>query len=72
MYVKCQKSTSLNGLFVHNYQVAALFTLDLAVLGIFIPSLKSIGQFWHTWIDKSKKPKIVMLKMDILTYWLWL
>ena len=29
--------------------------------------LKSIGQFWHTYINKSKKPKIVMLKMGILT-----
>ena len=29
---ECQKSTSLNGLFVHNYRVAALSTLDLTVL----------------------------------------
>ena len=35
------------GLFDHNYRVAALSTLYLNVLVIIIPSLKSIGQFWH-------------------------
>ena len=52
--------------FGHNYWVAALSTLYLTVLGIIIPSLKSIGQFWHAYINKSKKPKIVMF-----TYWLF-
>ncbi len=33
------------GLFGHNYRVAALSTLYLTVLGIILPSLKSIGQF---------------------------
>ena len=33
------------GLFGHNYRVAALSTLYLNVLGIIIPSLKSIKQF---------------------------
>ncbi len=54
--------------FGHNCQVAALSTLYLNMLGIIIPSLKSIGQFWHTLINKSKKTKIVMLRMDILTF----
>ncbi len=47
----------------------ALSTLYLTVLGIIIPSLKSVGQFCHTYIKKTKKPKIVILKMDILTFW---
>ncbi len=28
---------------------------------------ESIGQFWHAYINKSKKTKIFMLKMGILT-----
>ncbi len=49
MYGKCQKSTRLNGRMDgrcgHNYRVAALSLLYVIVLGIIIPSLKSIGQF---------------------------
>ena len=69
MYVQMSKINMLNGLFGHNYRVAALSTLYLTVLGIIIPSLKSIGQFLLAYNNKSKKPKIVMLKMDILTFW---
>ncbi len=39
------------GLFGHNYRVAALSSLYLAVLGIIIPCLKLIGQFRHTYIN---------------------
>ena len=38
------------------------FCIYLTVLGIITPNLKSIRQFWYTYIYKSKKPKIVMLK----------
>ena len=49
MYVQCQ-STYLEltyGLFGHNYRVTTLLhsTLYFTVLGIIIPSLKSIGHF---------------------------
>ena len=50
MYVKMSKINKFKltyGLFGHNYRVAALSTLYLTVLGIIIPSLKSIGQFLH-------------------------
>ncbi len=56
------------GLFGHNYRIAMLSTLYPIVLGIIIQSSKTIGQFWHAYINKSKKPKIVMLKMDILLF----
>ena len=39
----------------------------VTVLGITIPKLKLMGQFWHAYINKLKGPKIVMLKIDILT-----
>ncbi len=45
MYVKMSKINEFKctyGLFGHNYRVAALY---LTVLGMIIPSLKSIGQF---------------------------
>ena len=46
MYVKMSKSLKWTyGPVGHNYQVDTLSTLYLTVLGIFIPSLKSIGQF---------------------------
>ena len=44
-------------LFGLNYRNAA--TLYLTVLGIIIQSLKLIGQFWYTLINKPKKPKII-------------
>ncbi len=42
---KINKFKWMYGLFGHNYRVASLSTLYLTVLGITIPSLKSIGQF---------------------------
>ena len=42
--VKNNKFKWMYGLFVHNYRVAGLSTLDLTVSGITIPSLESIGQ----------------------------
>ncbi len=36
------------GLLGHNYRVAAVSTLYLPILGVTIPSLKSIGQFLPT------------------------
>ena len=56
---KINKFKWTHGLFGHNYRVAALSTLYLIVF--------EIDNNFD--ISKSKKLKIVMLKMDILTFW---
>ena len=48
-YVKMSKINKFKWtywLFGHNYRVAALSTFYLTVIGIIIPRLKSVGQFW--------------------------
>ena len=46
---------ALNGRMDFNYRVVTFSTLYLTILGIIIPSLKSIGQVSHTYINKYKK-----------------
>ena len=61
--ISCKNVKWTYGLFGHNYRVAALSTLYFTVLGIIIPSLKSIGQFQDIpkWINQSSQ-KILCLK----------
>ena len=68
---KCQKSTCLklmDGIFSKTYRIASGSTFYLTVLGITIPSFKSIGKFGILKLI-NKKPKIVLFKIDILTFW---
>ena len=56
-------------LLIYKYRVAAPITLYLIVLGIIISLLNRLEYFDIPKINKSKKPRIVMLKMDLLTFW---
>ncbi len=57
------------GLFGHNYQGASLSILYLTDLGNHHTEFEIIRTILTYLINKSKKLKIVMLKMDILTFW---
>ncbi len=59
------------GVVGHNYRVHTLSTLYPTASGIIILSLKLIRKLKHAPINKLK-PKLVMLKMDIMTFWYWL
>ncbi len=55
-YFKNSCKNGRMGFFWEDYRVAAISTINLTVIGINMPCLKSVGQFNHAFIEDLSYP----------------